>query len=175
MTRKHGIVDPAVKGKEVEVTRAAEPTQGTWLTPFDELDRMFDAVFPRGWLRPFHFDWPTMPELRAPFEGKMPRVDVIERDEEVLVRAELPGVTKDDVEVSLTEHMLKIGAVTRTEEKEERGDFRRREISHGEFHRSIALPETVDADRAKAKFENGMLEVILPKTEPAKRRTVKVE
>jgi len=65
--------------------------------------------------------------------------------------------------------------VTRTEEKEEFGDFRRHEISHGEFHRTIALPETVDADRAKAKFENGMLEVIAPKTEPAKRRTVKVE
>jgi HSP20 family protein len=175
MTKKSGSLDTAVKGKDVEVTRAGEPTQGTWLTPFDELDRMFDAVFPRGWLRPFAFDWPMMPEVHAPFEGKVPRVDVIERDDEILVRAELPGVNKDDIEISLTEHTLKLSATTRKEEKEERGDFRRREISRGELHRTIGLPENVEADRTRARFENGILEVTLPKAEPAKRRTVKVE
>jgi HSP20 family protein len=175
MTKKSGSLDTAVKGKEVEVTRAGEPTQGTWLTPFDELDRIFDAVFPRGWLRPFHFDWPMMRELHVPFEGKMPRVDVIERDDEILVRAELPGVSRDDIEVTLTEHSLTLNAVTKREEEEERGDFRRHEITRGEFHRTVALPENVDAEQTKARFENGLLEVTLPKAEPSKRRTVKVE
>ena len=63
----------------------AKPAQT--LSPFEELDRWFEGFYPRGWMRPLQMDWPSWGELSAVFEGRMPRVDVIDRDDEVIVRA----------------------------------------------------------------------------------------
>ena len=100
---------------------------------------------------------------------------MIDREDEILVRAELPGVSKEDIDVTLTESTLRIRAATKSEVDEEKGDFHRREISRGEFLRTLPLAEAVDADKTRAKFENGLLELTLPKTERAKRRSIKVE
>ena len=78
------------------------------LTPFEEMERLFDDFFPPSWMRGWHGGWPSWSALEAPFEGRTPRVDVIDRDEEVVVRAELPGVKKDDLEVSLAENLLTV-------------------------------------------------------------------
>ncbi len=145
------------------------------LSPFDEMDRMFDSFFPRGWLRPMRWEWPSWAEAAAPFEGKAPRVDVIERDNEVVIKAELPGVKKGDIDVSMTDNTICIKGSTRHEEKEEKGDYYRREMSRGEFSRTLSLPAEVDGDKAKAKFADGVLEVVVPKVEKAKRRSVKVD
>jgi HSP20 family protein len=152
----------------------AEP--GRAMSPMEEMERMFEDFFPRGWMRPFRGGWPRVGEM-APFEGRMPRVDVQDRESDVQVHAELPGVKKDDLDVSVSDNTVTIKASTRSEkeEGEQEGDYYRREIATGSFARTVALPGEVDADNAQARFENGILELTLPKREQAKRRRIRVE
>ncbi len=145
------------------------------LSPLDEMDRLFDSFFPRGWMQPLRRDWPEWGELSAPFDGRAPKVDVVERDNSVVVRAELPGMDKDNLDISLTEDSVTITATTKQESEEEKGDYHRREISQGSFSRMLALPAAVQSDQAKASFKNGVLELTLPKAAPAKRHSIKVE
>jgi HSP20 family protein len=157
-------------GKELEVSR---PTG--FPSPFEEMEHWFEGAFPRGWMRPFRRGWPGWSEFPMPFEGRMPKVDVIDRDEEVVVRAEVPGVEKDDLDVSLSENALTIKGETKHEEKEEKGDYHRSEISRGAFTRTVMLPAVVDTDKAKAEFKDGVLELTMPKVEKTKRRTIKID
>ena len=142
------------------------------LTPFDEMDRMFDAFSP-GWMRPFGFQQPRFSEL-TPTDITFPRFDVIDRDKEIVVRAEVPGVSKDDLEVTLTESLLTISGKTYSEEKEEGGAFYRSEIRQGEFSRSVTLPSDVDADKVETHFKDGLLTLTLPKIEVARRRHIEI-
>jgi HSP20 family protein len=158
------------KKKEIQTARPARA-----ISPFEEMDRWFEQFAPRGWMKPFHREWPSWGEMMAPLETRMPKVDVVDRDDEVLVRAEVPGVEKDDLDVSVSETAVTIKGETRHEEKEEKGDYYRRETTHGSFTRTVALPGTVNAERAKAKFKDGVLELTLPKVEKAKRRNVKID
>ena len=86
----------------------------------DEMDRAFDSLFHRGWLRPFREAWPDLTRFEETFGVGFPRVDVLDRDEEVLVRAEVPGVEKKDLHVELSGQMLTIHGERRREEKEEK-------------------------------------------------------
>lgn len=142
-----------------------------WLS---DVDRLFDGFLNRGSLFPFRRELPTWANLPA-LDTKIPRVDVVERDSEILVRAELPGVEKDKVDISLTEDSVTIKAETRTEQKEEKGNYYRCEITQGSYARTVALPAVVNTEQAKASFKDGLLELTLPKTEKAKRRSIKVE
>lgn len=151
----------------------AEPKRA--LSPFEEMDRLFEDYFSRGWMRPFRWEWPSLGEMAKPFEGKMPKVDVIERDDEVVVKAELPGVDKKDLDVSVTENSVTIKGTTSHEEKEEKGDYYRCEISRGAYTRTVSLPSYVDADKAKASFKDGVLELKLPKVEKSKRRSIEIK
>ncbi len=171
-SEKQETVPVEKKGQEIQVQRAA-PTRA--LSPVEDIERMFDNFFRRGFMRPFHWDWPSWSELAAPLEDKLPRVDVIDRDEEVVVRAEVPGVDKDNLEVTLSANTITIKGSTSHEEKEEKGNYYRCEISQGSFTRTVALPADVDGSKAKANFKDGMLEVTLPKVTPAQRHTIKVE
>jgi len=144
------------------------------VSPFEEMERLFEGYFPRGWMRPFHWERPSWGELAVPFEGKMPRVDIVERDDELVVKAELPGVDKKDLDISVTENAVTIKGSTSHEEKEEKGDYYRCEMSRGAYSRTVTLPSEVDADKAKAKFKDGVLELTLPKLKKAKRHTIKV-
>lgn len=159
--------------KELRTTRA-EPAARVPST-FEEMDRLFEAMMPRGWLRPMRWGWPSMSEVAQPFEGRMPKVDVIDRDSEVLVKAELPGVKKDDIDISVSDNSVTIRGCTSHESKEEKGDYYRMEMSRGEFARTVTLPAEVDSDKAKASFRDGVLELALPKVTKSKRRTIKVE
>ena len=161
------------KKESKQELQKAEPRRA--LSPFEEMDRMFDDFFSRGWMRPFRWEWPSMGEMAKPFEGKMPKVDVIERDDEVVVKAELPGVDKKDLDVSVTENSVTIKGSTSHEEKEEKGDFYRCEISRGAYARTVGLPAYVDADKAKASFKDGVLELKLPKVEKSKRRSIEIK
>lgn len=138
--------------------------------PLEDVERLFEGFFPRSWLRPQREEWPLMS-----LEMRVPRVDVVDRDDDILVRAEIPGVEKKDLEISLTEDMLTIKGGTRQESKEEKGDYYRSEISSGMFARTITLPSSVNADKAKSEFKDGVLKLSLPKVENAKRRTIKVD
>ncbi len=148
---------------------------GRVLGPFDEMDRLFDRMLSPNWMHPMRWELPAWAERHTPFEGKMPRVDIIDRETEVVLRVEAPGVNKDDLEVSLNENTVTIRGTTKHDETEEKGEYHRREISYGEFSRTLALPAEVDRAKAKAKFKDGVLELILPKAEIAKRSTIKIE
>jgi len=165
--------DTKRKAESHEVQRA-EPARG--LAPWDEMERMIEEFMPRGWMRPFRGGWGRMGEL-APFEGRWPRMDVQDRESDVLVRAELPGVTKDDLDISVSEGSVTIKASSRREkeEGEAEGEYYRREIASGAFARTVALPADVDADKARARFADGVLELTLPKREAAQRKRIQVE
>jgi len=159
-------VQPAKAG---ELQRA--PSRA--LRPLEEMQRMFDEFLGRGWLRPFRFE--GMPELSLPWDGRLPKLDVIDRDNEVVVRVEVPGVKKEDIEISVTGDLFTVKGQTKREEKEEKGDYYRCEMSQGSFSRTVTLPAMVDEAGAKAQLKEGMLEVTLPKTEKAKKRAIKID
>lgn len=158
--------------KEGELQRV-EPNRV--MSPLEEMERYFENFFPRGWMRPFRTEWPRWGELAAPFEGRMPKVDVIDRDDEVVVRAEVPGVEKDNLDVSVSNNSVTIKGETRREEKEENGDYHRCEISRGSFARTVLLPSDVDTEKVKAEFKDGVLELTMPKIEKTKRRSIKID
>lgn len=141
---------------------------------FEDLDHFFDQFLRRNWLRPWRFEWPSFPELALP-ELKAPKVDVIDRDGEVLVKAEIPGVDRKDLDISVGDDSVTIKGETRTEEKEEKGDYYRCEISRGSFSRTVALPAAVDGGKASATFKDGVLELTLPKIKAAKRHKITVK
>jgi len=162
---KTGVI--VSKGKE-----AAKMTPVRAITPFEEMERMMDRFFQGTFPRSRRLRWerPLASELA---EVRIPSVDLIERDEEVMLRAEVPGVDKKDIEVSVTGNSVTIKGETKREEKEEKGEYYRSEISRAAFSRTLALPAQVDPDRANASFKDGVLEITLPKVEKAKRRTLK--
>lgn len=143
---------------------------------FSEMERFFDDLHLRGWPRPWRWGLPDWPDAAAFGEGRIPKMDVVDQDATLLVRAELPGVNKEDIEVSLSDNLLTISTQSRQEtRKEEKGKYQRREIHQGSFSRSITLPVNVDAAKATAKFRDGVLELSFPKVEAAKRRSIKIE
>ena len=146
-------------------------------SPFGEMDHWFDDFFHPGWMHPCRQQWPNWRDrdIESPIKGRIPKVDVIDRDKEIVIHAELPGVNKDDLDVSLTENAVNIRASTKHEEKEEKGEYFRREMSRGEFQRTIPLPVNVDSENAKASFKDGIMELTLPKVKNSKRKTIKVE
>lgn len=160
---------PAEKGQEIQKA-APSGLAGS----FEEMDHLFENFMRRGWMRPWRFEWPSFPEF-ATLEGKIPKVDVLERENEIVVRAEVPGVDKNDLDVSVSDSTVTIKGSTRHEEKEEKGDYYRHEISTGAFSRSVVLPSDVDGSRAKASFKDGMLELTLPKMEKTGRHNIKLD
>ncbi|HYX63209.1 MAG TPA: Hsp20/alpha crystallin family protein [Burkholderiales bacterium] len=160
----------AKEGKEITVSKGKleriPPAR-----PFGDIARTMDELFGRRWLRPFEWERWERPFAEV---AAMPSVDVIDRDDEVVVRAEVPGYKKEDIEVSVSDSLLTIKGETKTEEKEEKGDYYRCEISHGAFSRSIGLPATVDDSKAKASMKDGVLELTLPKLEKSKRHTIAI-
>ncbi|MDA8169550.1 MAG: Hsp20/alpha crystallin family protein [Nitrospiraceae bacterium] len=135
------------------------------ISPFREMERMFEQVMGRRRFWPFA-EPEEMPEL--------PSVDVYEEGDDVVLKAELPGMAKDDIDVNITDHMLTISGEKKKEEKVEKKDYFRLERSFGSFSRSFTLPTDVQADRSKAKFKDGVLEIKIPKTEEAKKKKQKI-
>lgn len=166
---KHDVKQHKGEGKQVRKAESAYPR-----SPFDDMERMVAGLVPRDWLRPFSWEHPFWDEWPRIGTRMMPRVDIIDRDDEVVVHAQIPDVDKKDLEVSISGHLLTIKGSTSHEEKEERGDYYRRECSHGAFSRSVALPEDADSSRAKATFENGVLELVMPKSDKSKRQHITI-
>ena len=156
--------------KEVAVSKGKLERMPRVFSPFEDMERMFGDFFGRRALRPWAWERPL---AEIPEFG--PGVDVIDREDEVLVRAEVPGFKKDDIEVTVSGDLLTLKGETSAEEKEEKGDYYRCEISRGAFTRTVALPAEVDESKAKAAMKDGMLELTLPKLEKSKRRTIKID
>jgi HSP20 family protein len=140
---------------------------------FKEMDRFFEDYLPRRW-RQTHFGWPVSHTMQ-PFEGKTPRVDIQDRENDFLIKAEMPGVDKKDINITIANNALTLEACMSKEEKEEKADYFRQEICRGSYQRTIELPAAVKENEAKATFQNGVLELTIPKMEKTKRSTIKVE
>lgn len=139
------------------------------LHPIDEMNKLFDQFFHRDWMHPSHWEWPDFSHISSPFGVKMPRMDILDKEGEIQIRAEVPGVEKDDLDITMTSNSVLLKGKTRHEEKEEKENYYRSEISYGVFQRSMMLPVEVDADKAKATFKDGMLELTVPKSDKASR------
>jgi HSP20 family protein len=109
----------------------------------------------------------------APYEPltltREPFTDIQETDKEVVLTAEIPGVKKGDIKINATEDAIEISAESKSEVEEEKEGYVRKERSFGRFYRRYSLPSTVDPDKTKASYKNGVLEVRMPKTEPKKK------
>jgi HSP20 family protein len=165
------------KTAELKVAKPSELQQSEIqkpLTPFEEMDRLFDYFLSRKWLSPFSFDLPERQLLNARFESRLPHVDVIDRENEIVIRSEIPGVDKKDIEVSMTDQTVTIKGSTHKDEKEEKGDYHRREISSGTFSRTLTLPCDVISAETKSSFKDGVLELTVPKSKAVKRHTIKI-
>lgn len=104
-----------------------------------------------------------------------PLVDINETGEEVIVTAELPGVSKENIELSLVDNALEIKTSQKEEVSFEKEGYRRRERRAMNFYRVIELPCGVDSSKVKASFNNGVLEVRMPKIEKAKKHSIRID
>ncbi|ESS71277.1 heat shock protein Hsp20 [Methyloglobulus morosus KoM1] len=155
------------KDKKKEMT----PTPSTGgLISFDEFDSFFDDFLLRRWPRVFDWNLPAMGTLEKSF----PKVDIIDHENEIEVQAALPGVKKEDLDVTINNQAITI-RTSRKEEKKEEGKYFRREITRGEYQRTLSLPDYVDSDNAKASFKDGILKVAIPKADKGKRKSVEIK
>lgn len=158
------------KNESKKNTAIAPQTTGN-LFSFDEFDNFFDGFLARRWPRLVDWNFPSG------LENNIPKVDIIEHDNEIEVQAALPGVKKEDLDVSINNHSITIHASTKVdkEEKKAEGKYFRREIMRGEFQRTLSLPDNVDNENVSASFKDGILKVVIPKTEPTKRKAVEIK
>lgn len=104
-----------------------------------------------------------------------PQFEVSETDGSVMVEAELPGMDEKDIEISVTDHVLTIQGEKKKEAETKKKNYYIAERSYGRFQRSLQLGSGVDTDKVRASFKNGVLTVTLPKTEPEKSKTRKID
>lgn len=148
-----------------------------WGEEFERMADYFDRMREGFMHSPFPELWQPMRKLRASgIPGfSTPAVDLFEEKDNVVVKAEMPGLEKKDVEVSLTDSRLTIKGEKKKEEEVKEKDYFYSERSYGSFARVLQLPCQVKGDKVKASFKNGVLEVKLPKSEEAKNRSVNVK
>jgi HSP20 family protein len=117
----------------------------------------------------------------APFEGEMfgggwfPSLDIAEKGEAIVVKAELPGMKADEIELSVDGNMLTVSGEKKDETKETKDNYYHVERRYGKFQRTIQLPSEVDKSKIEAKMEDGVLTVTLPRSEEAKPRKIQVK
>jgi HSP20 family protein len=148
-------------GRVRALARQGEPHHEAALTLRREMDRLFDDAF-RG------FGLSTF----SPDGLSWPQVEVVDRDNEVRVIAELPGLEEKDVELRVDDHVLILRGEKRTEFDDAERQYSER--SYGRFERHIALPAELDDERANATFRNGVLTVTLPKTDRARQQAKRI-
>ena len=132
------------------------------MTMRDAMDRMFEEGFPR----------PPMPF--GPWSPGSLAVDMYETDDSVVVKTAIPGVSAEDIEVSVTGDTLTVKAETKEEEEISRESYLRRERRYGSYCRSVTLPGGLEAEKAEAEYTDGVLTLTFPKAEEIKPKSIKV-
>jgi HSP20 family protein len=153
---------------ETRIARREQSANLRTLSPFslmrqfsEEMDRLFGSYgFGGSIASGFGHEFGRLSDL----EGTMwlPQVESFERDGKLIVRADLPGLTKDDIDVDITDDAIKIRGERRQEKEENEEGYYRSERSYGSFYREIPLPSGVNRDEANASFNNGVLEITMP-------------
>mgnify|MGYP001182188401 FL=1 len=165
----------ATKEKESKSLTTQKPAE--IMPRAQAMERLFERMIDDIWRRPF----PSLlqPERWWPAETgsmiRMPAVDVFEEKDDVVIKAEIPGLSKEDINVQVTDSTLTIKGEKKREEEVKEDDYYRCERSFGSFTRAVALPCDVKAEQVKASFKNGVLEVRMPKTEEAKKKAITVK
>ena len=132
-----------------------------FMTLREAMDHLFDDAFTR--------------PLSVRDGWSVPAIDMFQTDDEVVVKASIPGFKADDVQISVTGDILTLRGEMKQEEEKKEKAWHIREQRWGSFERSVALPTDVVADKAKAEFENGILIVTLPKADEVKPKTITVK
>lgn len=133
------------------------------LLPFaGEVDRFLD----RFWSSPF-FDLPA--------SSLVPPLEVTENDNEFRVKMEIPGIDQKDLSITLTDGVLSVKGEKKSEQESKNDLCYCSEVSYGSFERAVAVPSNVDGDKVSAKYENGVLSIVLPKREEAKPKKVEIK
>jgi HSP20 family protein len=127
------------------------------------MDRLWDSFFERG-VRGADEDGEWLPSL-----------DVAETKDEIVVKAEVPGMDAKDIDISLSDGLLTIKGEKKQEREEKEENYHLVERSYGAFTRSIRLPKEVQSDKISASYKNGVLKVTLPKSEEAKKKEIKIK
>lgn len=128
----------------------------------EAMDRLFEESFVRPW-------------RLLPFEYGTPAVDMYQTDDAVVVKASLPGVKPEDIDISITGDTLTIRGESKSQEEVKEENYIRREMRYGSFTRTLPIPVSVQTDKAEAVFENGVLTLTLPKAEEVKPKSIKVQ
>lgn len=132
--------------------------------PYQPMARLLQAYMPLAWLRPW------MAAAAAPLA---PKLDVIDRDGSVLVRAEVPGIQKGNLAIEASDVAVTIKGAVTPEQPRDGDRYRVAETSFGAFERTVQMPADVDSARAKATFKDGVVEVILPKVDRSRAHHVR--
>jgi HSP20 family protein len=130
----------------------------------DDMDRAFDRLM-RQWASPVSFSE----------AGWNPSVDVIETDDEIVVKAEIPGVSMDDIDLTVENNRMILSGEKKQEHEEKDDNYYLMERSYGSFRRIFVLPAQADADRVVASYEDGLLTVTVPKSEAAKGMKIDIK
>lgn len=157
--------------KETKELVKTEPSRA--VSPFDEMEKHFNEFF----RRPFSLFGPSWwPGMKMPeMEEIAPKVDIFEEGGDVVVKAELPGMKKEEIDVNITNNKITISGEKKQEEKVEKKNYYRFERSYGSFTRTFRMPSEVQTDKVKANFKDGVLEIRAPKTEEAKKKEKKIQ
>lgn len=143
-------------------------------TSLGEWDRYLDRLFrhPFSMMRPSSLFGES-----SKLDELSPSVDIFEEGNDLVLKAELPGIKKEDLKVTISENMITVSGEKRYEEKIEKKDYQWSECSYGSFTRSFRLPDNVNSEEAKAEFHDGVLKVRIPKTFEVeeKQKTVPIE
>lgn len=133
-------------------------------------------MWERFW-EPFSLEWPwPTPLAISPMVGDWaPVIDLEETDNEIRVSSEIPGVEAKDIDVNISEDMLTIKGEKKQESEEKRKNYYRTERCYGSFQRILRMPATVDVNKCRAEYRNGVLKISCPKSEASKSKQVRVE
>lgn len=145
------------------------------LSPIREMERWFEESLNRPF---FGMNWTPFRNIFHEMgeRGEMvPAVDMFEEGGNLVMKAELPGITKENLNLRIVDNNLIISGEKSTEEKIERSNYLRLERSHGSFSRTLSLPDGLDTENIKATFTDGVLEVRIPRTETSTVRQITVE
>jgi len=129
-----------------------------FLQPFDEMDKFFGDL-PAA-IQPTSF---------------VPSLDIYQTKDNVIVEAPLAGIKPEDIKITIENDVLTVEGQTEKKSEIDDKNYYRKEVRYGSFHRSIALPVSVDGDKARAEYEDGVLKITVPKQERIKAKSVKVE
>jgi HSP20 family protein len=161
--------------KELTVKKAGAPTPWRPFIDIDrrerDMDRMMDQFFGRT-MMPW---WPGERFGTEPIEVDAPIVDLYVDKDEVVIKAELPGMEKDDIEVNLSDHTINLKGEKKRKEEVKEENYYCAERTYGSFSRTMELPWDLQGEKVKASFTNGVLEIRLPIAESAKAKSIKVK